>query len=786
MRERLAEHTPKGTSDLSAAERWGLKLLVCDAVWPESRRWLAGYANHGTCNQCFQDIGTSWHAIVECGATLDSVTRLRVEGRSLPKERDLVDPALAPLVVRGLPPRSYSWSPREPAVGRQTFGHDIEGKVFGDGSAIQAGDPECGVAAWSIVRQRYDAAAQDAECSGVNSGIVHGWFPTAPRSEISAYIDALSNMCLTFEYVGDCQHVIDIARQGIPLEFTSSMCFNADLWRRARALLHDHGVEAVAHTKTKAHRTKAAAEASDDGAGGPLEHWLGNRTADIMAKSLAKSTFDADAVAARAKARDWYSLVLTRVACAVAFLVKQAPEADGRRKGRRRINFGSPDGGPHELQSRTGGGWECTKCRLFGRTEAAVNSLRYKDCKGDIVRQCHCTHVLDWTSGFLFCRKCGSYTSRLPRALRARCPGGPASEAAANVLRRLRSGLPPTTAAYAGEVVRSSRRDDDAHTVEVARGHGLSSQEMCDAMAGITARRRGRQPGDAAIPVEGSAGRAAPREASGTTTDNDPSSTSARRRTINGAPQFGRDDEPVLRPGAVQRDAEPDLRHRPATLVHHLSSPSDSRSQGTSPPPPPVRPSAHGAQAHDLSSDGRRRRITGKSRPNRTASTGPRRSLEEAASDLRGNCSSHLMPSWTRRICIDTSWMKANCTACSKPTPARCRSCSAAVCVACAKVSKPCIVESASNSPVADAVARPCPSHGHVESPAHHDDADAALPSAASRTSIVLSSCQGLAAADAGADEMNDDGPPPCHDDEHGHTDDLQASRSASRRLSVA
>ncbi len=248
----------------------------------------------------------------------------------MPKERELMDPALAPLVVRGLPPRSRGWAPKEATSGQQSFGHGIEGKVYGDGSAIQAGDPEGGVATWCITRQCYDPVAQDAANIGANSGVVPGWFPTAPRSEIWAYIEALRCMCLSFEYVGDCQHVLDIARQGIPPVFTSSACFNADLWRQARRLLHDHGLNAVTHTKTKAHRSRTAAVTNVNGDDDSVEHWLGNRAADAAAKRLAKSTFDGVAFDERSRTRGRYSLLLNRVAYAVSTLLQHAPLADGR------------------------------------------------------------------------------------------------------------------------------------------------------------------------------------------------------------------------------------------------------------------------------------------------------------------------------------------------------------------------------------------------------------------------------------------------------------------------
>ncbi len=105
--------------------------------------------------------------------------------------------------------------------------------------------------------------------------------------------------------------------------------------------------------------------------------------------------------------------------------------------------------GTHIMQKRVGGGWECSLCKLQGNTETSRRSLRAKPCKGDIVLQCHPSHTLHWDNGILWCGCCASYTTRQPRQLRQPCPGRAVGEARKNVLRRLREGLPPTTACYA-------------------------------------------------------------------------------------------------------------------------------------------------------------------------------------------------------------------------------------------------------------------------------------------------------------------------------------------------
>ncbi len=105
--------------------------------------------------------------------------------------------------------------------------------------------------------------------------------------------------------------------------------------------------------------------------------------------------------------------------------------------------------GGHELVPReSGGGRWCAKCKLIARTPASLKSLAARPCRGEVLLGIHQSHHLRWSTGVTWCERCGFYMSRLPRALKLPCAGAPRTAAASNVLRRLRSGLPPTTAMY--------------------------------------------------------------------------------------------------------------------------------------------------------------------------------------------------------------------------------------------------------------------------------------------------------------------------------------------------
>ncbi len=101
----------------------------------------------------------------------------------------------------------------------------------------------------------------------------------------------------------------------------------------------------------------------------------------------------------------------------------------------------------HIVQCRRGR-WFCQWCRMEAWNETNLSRLRGTECNGHVARLCHSTHRLQVHNGVLWCKWCGAYTTRQPRALARACPRRPISEAAANVRARLERGLPPTSAAY--------------------------------------------------------------------------------------------------------------------------------------------------------------------------------------------------------------------------------------------------------------------------------------------------------------------------------------------------
>ncbi len=490
------------SSKLSAKERWGLLLTVTGAFWTEDRRWRCGLLGMGSCSGCYLEIGTARHKARDCEAMRADLVMATIAGRhSAPKELD-DDPGFAPLVLRGLPPKLSIWKPQEAAMTQGELPRYHDGMYYGDGSRCGGGLMTDGVATWSCLRVARGGITDTFSVSAKVKGQVGGWFPTVPRAEITAYQEFLVAALIPATYAGDCQHVIDVATAGIPLEYTSSRSVNADLWKECRRLREDHGGGGIEHVKVKAHRSYAAAAAEGPEA---LDHWMGNSAADEEARSLAKSLVDDNGIKMRQRVREEFEECMGRTAFATDWAIRKLPTADGS-KSRCKMRMGNANGdaSSHELVPLVGrSGWSCARCKLVAATESSLKALRGRPCRGETMQQCHSTHRLQEVNGFLWCIKCGAYTSKVPRALKKECPQRPASEAQANVLRRLRAGLTPTTARYANEVAQTARQVDEDDFWRHARQQGLTAAQAARALLGLETAPRPSQ-----NPVEGSQGEA--------------------------------------------------------------------------------------------------------------------------------------------------------------------------------------------------------------------------------------------------------------------------------------
>ncbi len=473
---------------LTPKEKWAFELTVTGAIWHEVRRWKGGYLPTGTCLGCFMYLGTAAHKR-SCPAMQADLLMQNIAGRhQAPPEVKAMetDESMGPLLIRGLPPKRWGWHPVEVDYVEGSLAMGRQGIFYGDGSGRKSCSQHRGAATYSCIGPADSNSGDGAGGGQQLRGRVGGWFPTVPRAEISAYLSFLRHASMPSSYGGDCQHVIDIADAGIPGEVTSSASVNADLWREARRLAEDHDGERIRHVKIRAHRSFEAAAGEGPEA---VANWRGNCLADHAAKSLLRKFITDNDCNDEREAADATAQVMARTAFAATWAMGKYPEATKKGAKRRKAGRGViPQAGPHLLESRgSEGGFRCSRCKLVAATASSLRSLRLKPCRGDTAQQCHASHQLDASLGFVWCRKCGAYTSKVPRALRRPCPRRPATEAQANVLRRLLGGLAPTTAAYAAAVAQRARANDEKDHWDTSRAWKLSAAGAARTFMGFKA-----------------------------------------------------------------------------------------------------------------------------------------------------------------------------------------------------------------------------------------------------------------------------------------------------------
>ncbi len=654
---------------LSGEERWAYEILLCGGFWPEDRRWRAGYVGHGTCAACSFDIGTIEHKIVGCSSMSPHVSALVAEGRleRAPQVTDYRDDGLEPLLFLGIPPLAAQWEPDEVELIEGDLSREWEGKTYGDGSGFHQSVTEARIATWAIVRRPQDGGPPGE----VMRGNVGGWFSTVPRGEMRAYLQHLNCLGPRGIYVGDCAMVVRAAAHGVPASATSSSNLNADLWRAIKNKQRDIGLDGSVALKTKAHRSRAAAEASPHE---PLEHWIGNQSADIAAKSLARLSAENsrkhDAmVSMRARAIN----TIHHAAVAVAWNLRVWPSL-GVTKAvkKKRITQRQVDENPrgHVLVGRGHNAWECARCRKWARGAQGRRAILRQQCQGTIQQRAHASHrVRDGGKGIIWCERCGAHSTRFARSLLRPCVGMPTSEAQKNRWRRLILGLTPSTAEYLSSDATLARRgvQEGAGLPGATDGSDLlgSTSVAAQLLASRALARATREHPALGEEKTGFVGRylrlpGGPRAAAG-------SGAVASDQSSLGVPTRG---------GGEHGGAA-------ATVVNAFTDNSNDL----------------GTDAADLShSRGVRRRINRKSRPD--LAPGPGAAVVVAAAGTREQvvsslCAPTSATPWTRRFCLGSSaalTLPMPCNVCRRPCRTSCRGCACRICADCALARRPCIL----------------------------------------------------------------------------------------------
>ncbi len=502
-------------------------------------------------------------------------------------------------------------------------------------------------------------------------------------------------------------------KNGVNNDLTSSRCAMADLWKRVKWLLQDHGEGVSAH-KIKAHMTRA--KALEEGGIAGVINWVGNDAADNHAKLLARSRWETLApgeTEIRAQ-RDRLRQHVRRAAIIFRAAQRRLDNAGipkvPRRAARQVCRGAKAECGDHLLQfDGVKNSWSCVRCRLIANTATSRRSLAQRRCNGELADRIPVSHQLQFSAGVLWCRRCGAYTTRLPRALARECPGQAPSAAAANVLRRLGRGLPPTTAVYLAPDRWAShgRGDGDAASLHRALGDGQfqPSPQPTLPRAPSQARhlRGGPSPqlhGPSAPGIDSRPEQEEVRDDGDEHEHVQPRAAVARRAaSVPQAAARARRAEAALTDQAIWGGASSQRGRQ--WRCGGSSRQRDSRSQADAPaaipetapplPPPPGRATLGGSRA-DGASDNQARRLAmhTTSGTREAARDGLRRSA------VAEPCSPMVGASWSSRLLISSIVGASACHKCGSDTRSTCRGCTRRLCLRCAKARIWCNVESVS------------------------------------------------------------------------------------------
>ncbi len=420
---------------------------------------MHGMAGHGTCEACLSEVGDDLHRLHGCEPMRVELMWQRIAGGPPDvREHELEQKELAPLYLFGWGPIVVPWRPIETIMEEGHVGGAFAGQAFGDGAGYQQDSRELRKSTWAIVRRRSDNEDHD-DGSDVDvgqwiyeaRGNVGGWMPTVPRAELTALLKHLLSSRVPATYIGDCAYVINGFAEGVPRQLTSSRCADADLWKKTRWALEDHGPGQQVR-KTKAHRSRSTA-LSDEA--DPIEWWEGNGRADHAARTLCRSMASADKrTKVMEETKEHHHKVLKHLAVAVEWCFRHWP-ATGIGSKRKLVRVAArviADGkcGPHDMTRRLRGGWQCRHCKREAWRASGLRILCRRPCDGGADHTAHRSHKLAVLGNMLWCQSCGAHPSRMPRYVKETCVGQPRSGAYANVLRRLWRGLPPTAGSKRG------------------------------------------------------------------------------------------------------------------------------------------------------------------------------------------------------------------------------------------------------------------------------------------------------------------------------------------------
>ena len=144
---------------LGPRERGGLRRLIVNTVWSDTRRYNRGIASSAACLACGGPSGSLWHRFYECPA--NEAHRRQVASADLARAAAQVQafsPPTAERFARGIFPEPRSILPSRPWeiegpilwINRPADGY-LRGTIFSDGSGLHPTTPALRSAGWALV-----------------------------------------------------------------------------------------------------------------------------------------------------------------------------------------------------------------------------------------------------------------------------------------------------------------------------------------------------------------------------------------------------------------------------------------------------------------------------------------------------------------------------------------------------------------------------------------------------------------------------------------------------------
>ena len=428
---------------LSPREQGGLKRLIVNTVWSDTRRFKHGIASSSGCLACGDPDGSLWHRFYACPAC--EAFRRQEASPALIRAAGLVQafsPPSAERFARGILPEPRAVLPRRPWeaeapvfwVNRPPDGY-LRGTIFSDGSGLHPTTPALRSAGWSLAATDQFGNVIAAAYGPVPLGMCPG--QTARDGEDFAIRMTALLVAPPFEVYTDCLGTVRCMTQPA---FYSTGPHNprAHLWGFYHATFEEGDV--TVH-KTLGHATLEDVER------GKSTHWerKGNAAADALAKKGAAAHAFSDQqvgeyLALCGLARQ-AAIFAARSHAKGAELWRELADEDVSRPGFRHPgNSFAPepiadvdeDQPGHDLGALLSIQRRCPPC-------AASSGLELATSNGHALLA---ADVIGEGSALVFCSTCGAYYEKAVRSLALPCPG-PIAPGLTSQRKRLADGVHP-------------------------------------------------------------------------------------------------------------------------------------------------------------------------------------------------------------------------------------------------------------------------------------------------------------------------------------------------------